>query len=371
VFSDLIQDRTRLHYVRTPIERLEQAAPFMYYDTNPYAVNIDGQVVWMVNGLSTSDRYPYSQFEDLGDKSDERSIFPRSIKRVNYVEDSVKATVNAFDGQIKLYRISDAPVISTWASIYPELFTEVEDMPVAVKRQVTYPVHLFHLQFDDLYIYYHMADPMYFFNLEDMWDDADEVLGPVLSSGKAITFSIEPYPLILPTGGFLPESVRDTQYSMVMLFTPEKAPNLRAIPIVYQDWEDYGKKVVLQIPKGHYSMGPEQVDAVIDQDPKISQQLSWWNRQGMEVIRGHTVLLPIGNEVVYVEPIFLRSEQSAVSQLKKVAVVFRDKVALGDTLEEGLRNVMALHRSQPLNLAVIPDQTLPTNNQNSSIQQSQ
>jgi len=349
LFSDLIKDDTRVHYMRTPLQRLEQVAPFLYLDTNPYAVVADGRLTWIVNGLSTSDRYPYSMRGELGDKSDERTPFPHPTRWINYVEDSVKATVDAFDGRIRLYRISDQPVISTWAAVYPELFAPADAMPEDVRRQLTYPVHLFHLQFDDLYIYYHMADPMYFFNLEDMWDDGDEVLGPVLDSGKAITFSIEPYPLLLPSGGLLPQSEEQVQYAMAMVFTPEKALNLRAIPIVYQDWPDYGKKMVLQVPKGTYVMGPEQADAVIDQEPSISQKLSWWNRRGMEVIRGHTIALPLrhagGDEVLYVEPIFLRSEQNPVSQLKKVAVVFRDKVALGDTLADGLREVLALHRS--------------------------
>ncbi|WP_200241406.1 UPF0182 family protein [Thiohalocapsa halophila] len=348
LFSDLIKDNTRVHYIRTPIERLEQVAPFLYFDTNPYAVVADGRLTWIVNALSTSDRYPYSMRGELGDKSDERTAFPRPTRWINYVEDSVKATVDAFDGSIRLYRISDQPVVRTWATVYPELFAAAEAMPEGVRKQLTYPLHLFHLQFDDLYIYYHMADPMYFFNLEDMWDDGDEVLGPVLDSGKAITFSIEPYPLLLETGGALPASAESIQYAMAMVFTPEKALNLRAIPIVYQDWPDYGKKMVLQVPKGTYVMGPEQADAIIDQEPSISQKLSWWNRRGMEVIRGHTILLPLshagGDEVLYVEPIFLRSEQNPVSQMKKVAVVFRDKVALGDTLADGVREVLALHR---------------------------
>ncbi|WP_295539231.1 UPF0182 family protein [uncultured Thiohalocapsa sp.] len=350
LFSDLITDRTRVHYIRTPLDRLEAVAPFLYFDTNPYAVVADGQLTWIVNALSTTDRYPYSMRSELGDKSDERTPFPRPTRWVNYVEDSVKATVNADDGRVQFYQISDQPVIKTWAAVYPELFASVQAMPEGVRSQLTYSVQLFHLQFDDLYIYYHMDDPMYFFNLEDMWDDGDEVLGPVLDSGKAITFSIEPYSLLLPTGGgTLPASEEAVQYAMAMVFTPEKALNLRAIPIVYQDWPDYGKKMVLQVPKGTYVMGPEQADAIIDQEPGISQKLSWWNRRGMEVIRGHTLLLPIshsgGDDVLYVEPIFLRSEQNPVSQLKKVAVVLRGKVALGDTLEDGIREVLALHEN--------------------------
>jgi uncharacterized membrane protein (UPF0182 family) len=211
-----------------------------------------------------------------------------------------------------------------------------------VRKQLTYPTQLLHIQFDDLYIYYHMKDPMYFFNMEDMWDDADEVLGPILDTGKAITFSMEPFACMLDTrDGVLPRANPPIQYSQAMVFTPEKALNLRGIPIVYQDPPDYGKLLVLQVPKGQYVIGPEQADAATDQEPVISQNFSWWNRRGTEVIRGHTTLLLVGKEVLYVEPIFLRSEQNHLPQLKKVVVVMRGKPFMEETLERAVRAAVA------------------------------
>ena len=348
VFSDLIKPNTRVHIIRTPVDRLERVAPFLFYDSNPYAVAADGRITWIVNAMTTTDRYPYSLIEELGDKSDERSPFPRPTRWVNYIEDSVKGTVDAATGKITFYTISDGPVIRAWKKIYPDLFTPGDKMPEAVRRQLTYPIQLLHIQFDDLYIYYHMKDPMYFFNMEDMWDDADEVLGPILDTGKAITFSMEPYPLMLETGnGVLPKANPPVQYSQAMVFTPEKALNLRGIPIVYQDPPDYGKLVVLQVPKGQYVIGPEQADATIDQDPIISQNFSWWNRRGMEVIRGHTSLLMVGKEVLYVEPIFLRSQQNHLPQLKKVVVVFRGRPFMEDTLPEAVRAAIEWHDENP------------------------
>lgn len=343
LFSNLITDRTRIHYYRTPLGRMGRLAPFLYFDSNIYAANVDGRITWMVNALSTSDRYPYSKHETLGDKSDERAWFPTKKRLVNYVEDAVKVTVDATTGKVRLYKIADAPVINTWAEIYPELFANEDEMSAELRAQLTYPVHLLHIQFDDLYNFYHMKDPMYYFNQEDMWDDGDEVLGPIMNEGKAITFSIEPYSLILETGGMLPPSAEPQQFAMMMLFTPEKALNLRAVPIVYQDGEDYGKTAVLRVPKGTYVMGPEQADAAIDQSPAISGRFSWWNRRGTEVIRGHTVGLLVKDELLYVEPIFLRSKQNPVTQLKKVAVVFRGIPAMGDTLEEALDKAIAAH----------------------------
>jgi uncharacterized membrane protein (UPF0182 family) len=147
---------------------------------------------------------------------------------------------------------------------------------------------------------------------------------------------------MIETGnGVLPLANPRVQYSQAMVFTPEKALNLRGIPIVYQDPPDYGKLVVLQVPKGQYVIGPEQADAATDQDPYISQNFSWWNRRGTEVIRGHTTLLMVGKEVLYVEPIFLRSQQNHLPQLKKVIVVMRGKPFMADTLEEAVRDAVA------------------------------
>lgn len=336
VFSSLITPETRVHYFRQPLQRLEHVAPFLYFESNPYATVVNGDITWLVNAVTVSDQYPYSKHEFIGDKSQSRSPQAAETERINYVEDSVKATINAATGQVQLYKIADEPVINTWAKVYPTLFTDGEQMPAEVRQQITYPLQLFHLQFDDLYIYYHMNDPMYFFNMEDMWDDADEVLGPVMDSGKAITFSIEPYNMLIETGGILPESSEKHQFVMTMPYTPEGARNLRAMPMVYQDGEDYGRLFVLMIPKGLFITGPEQADSAIDQDPDISEKISWWNRLGTEVIRGHTSLLLIENELVYVEPLFIRSEQNALTQLKRVLVVVRGKAYMHETLEGAL-----------------------------------
>jgi hypothetical protein len=345
VFSTLITERTRVHYFRTPLERLERIAPFLYYDTDPFAVADGERIVWMVNGLTHTDLYPFSQLQELGDKSDERTPFPRPHVMVNYVRDAVKATVDAYTGAVKLYKFSNEPIVRTWAEIYPDLFTLADEMPPALREQVQYPVQLMHVQFDDAYIYYQMRDPMTFFNMEDMWDDADEVLGPMLDAGKAIRFSMEPYYMVVDTGEEgLPAATPERQFAMAMVFTPENALNLRAIPVVYQDGEDYGRVVSLQVPKGHFFPGPEQADSAIDQEPEIAQRLTWWNRRGLEVIRGHTTALLVDGEVIYVEPIFLRSQQNPVTQLKRVAVVFRGVARMGATLEDALRLAVAAHR---------------------------
>lgn len=337
VFSSIVTKDTRIHIYRQPMNRLDEIAPFLYYESNPHATLVDGNITWLVNAVTVSDQYPYSRHGFIGDKSLSRTPKAIDTKRINYVEDAVKATINATTGEVKFYKISDEPVINTWAAIYPSLFTNGEQMPKEVRQQLTYPLHLFHLLFDDLYIYYHMNDPMYFFNMEDMWDDADEVLGPIMDQGKSITFSMEPYHLLVQTGTLLPAAQEQEQFAMTMPFTPEGARNLRAMPMVYQDGPDYGRLFVLMVPKGMFVLGPEQADAVIDQDPDISEKISWWNRRGTEVIRGHTSALLIEDEVIYVEPIFIRSQQNSVPQLQRVIVVVRGQPYMAETIEKALQ----------------------------------
>jgi uncharacterized protein len=335
-FSGMLTSDTRAHYYRRPLTRLDRIAPFLFFDANTYAVVADDRIKWIVNGITTSDRYPYSRHWDLGDKSADHSPDYRPDRRVNYVRDSVKIVVDAYTGAVNLYQISDEPVAATWANVYPSLFTPGTEMPDQIRSHLTFPSQMFHLQFDNIYYKYHMTDPMTFYNMEDMWDDGDEVKGPILDDGKAITFSIEPRNWIGVTGDVLPASSEATQFISSMVFTNEQAPNLRAVPLVYQDGDDYGRQIVLQVPKGHFYPGPEQADAMIDQDPDASEQIGWWNRQGSEVIRGHTSTLIIGREVIYVEPLFIRSRQSPTTQLKRVSVVFRGHVFQAETLPEAL-----------------------------------
>jgi uncharacterized membrane protein (UPF0182 family) len=340
LFSDLIETDTRVHYFRTPLERIEHVAPFLYVDSDPYAISSDGRMKWMMNGMTTTDKYPYSMMAELGDKSDRRTPTPQPVRDVNYIADSVKVVLDAYTGQMDLYKIKDEPVIDTWANVYPDLFQPQESMPPEIEEQMQYPVQLFHTQFDDLYIYYHMTDPLTFFSFEDAFDDGDEVVGPVLSEGRSITFSIEPYYWLAQTGDDLPASADETQFALSMVFTPEGALNLRSIITAYQEGEDYGKLSMLRVPKGEYFPGPEQADSAIDQDSFISQQIGLWNRRGLEVIRGHTTPLVIDGEVLYVEPLFIRSKQNPVPQMKRVVVVYRGTAGMGRNLEEALLNAM-------------------------------
>jgi hypothetical protein len=347
LFSGLIGPETRVHYFRRPLDRIERITPFLYIDTDPYAVLADGEVVWMLHGMTTSDRYPFSRPEWLGDKSNAQSIDHRLHRRVNYVRDAIKVVIDAYTGQVTLYQIANEPVADTWARIYPGLFTPGTQIPEELRDHLQYSTQMMHIQFDDIYWYYHMDDPMTFFNFEDAWDDADEVLGPIIDTGESISFSIEPRQWILQTGKAFPLAETGIQLGLSLPFTNERALNLRAFATVYQDGADYGRIVVQQIPKGHFVQSPEQADAAIDQDPRISEQISWWNRQGSDVIHGHTSTLIVDNEIIYVAPLFTRSQQNPVPQMKRVIVVFRGQPADGATLEEALfAAVEKVHNAQ-------------------------
>jgi uncharacterized membrane protein (UPF0182 family) len=346
LFSGMISDETRAHYLRVPHERLNAVAPFLYWDNNMHAFAADDRIVWLANGVAHADRYPYAEMWELGDKSDDRSINPNRLRPEpwhNYLEDAVKATIDAYTGQMTFYKIRNQPLIDAWAHVYPTLFVEGSKMPKPIRSQITYPVSMFHVQFDDVYVMYTMKNPMTFYNYEDPWDDGDEVVGSVLEGGKAITFSIEPYQWLAETGSGtpFPEAEERVQFMTSMVFTVEKAYNLRALVNVYQDGKDYGRIVVLQVPKGYYVIGPQQADAAIDQDPEVSRLFSWWNRKGAEVIRGHTTAMVIDNEVIYVEPTFLRSSQEPIPQLKAVGVVLRGEVGYAPTLEAALRQAVS------------------------------
>jgi hypothetical protein len=349
LFSRYIDyEKTRVHIRRTPMIRASSIAPFLFLDSNPYAFIADKKVLWMVNGLTTSKEYPYSFREVLGDKADERAIetFPERI--INYAEDSVKITIDAYSGEVHFYKIADDPIVNTWSRVYHDLFEPISAMPEEVKAQLTYPLQWFHIQFDDIYKRYHQKYPIEFYNVEDLWDDADETIGSIgrglsgFGTGDQLTFSYEGYNILLDPAD-LPEGIEagnpgELKYVMLIPFTPEGARNLRSLIIAFQDPEDYGRLINLRIPQGVFVPGPEQNDAYICNDRPVHQQVTMWIRHASEVIRGGTLLLPIGGDLLYLETVWANSIQNELPQLKIFAVRYHDLITSGTTLEEAILN---------------------------------
>ena len=350
LFSSYIDlAETRVHIRRTPMLRAQSIAPFLFLDSNSYAVVADGKVVWMINALTTSNKYPYAFSEVLGDKADERAVEPFPQRTVNYAEDAVKITMDAYSGEIVFYQMTDDPIVSSWARVYPGLFRRRSTMPDSVKAQMTYPLQWFHVQFDDIYKRYHQTDPIQFYNVEDLWDDADEVLGSLgrglkgFGSTDQSTFSYEGHPMLIDPAD-LPAAVGigspgDPEYCLVMPFTPEGQRNLRSLIVAFQDPDHYGELLSLQVPQGRFVPGPEQIESYIDNDRPVHQQVTMWMRHGSEVIRGHMVVVPVRGDLMYVETIWVNSTQNELPQLKLVAVRYRGRIASGPTLEDAVENL--------------------------------
>ncbi len=185
LFSGFIDpSSTRAHLFRTPVQRISAIAPFLFLDTNVYAFIADGRIVWMINGLTSTDNYPYAFREVLGDKADERAVEPLPERVVNYAEDAVKITIDAYSGDVRFYKIADDPIVNPWERIYLDLFEPISSMPRDVRSQMTYPLQWFHIQFDDIYKRYHQRKPIGVYNAEDLSDDADEVVGSI---GRGLT----------------------------------------------------------------------------------------------------------------------------------------------------------------------------------------
>lgn len=352
LFSEFIDlDQTRIHLKRSPLERVAGVAPFLFLDdSNIYAVVAGDRIMWLVNGLTATANYPYSLREELGDKATDRASealqFPTRI--ANWVEDSVKVTVDAFSGEVRFYKIADDPIVDAWETIYPDLFVSGDTMPDSVRAHLTYPLQWFHVQFDDVYKRYHQRNYIEFYNLEDLWDDADEVLGPIgvgltaFGTQDESTFSYEGDHMLLaaadlPNDGTPLWQEDELQFARVMPFTPEGARNLRALNIALQDPGHYGELYSLRVPQGKFVLGPEQADAVIDADARVNQQLTLWVRHGAQVMAGHTLLVPVAGDVVYIQPIWVKSTQNAIPQIRLFAVVYRDRVTMAPALGDAIR----------------------------------
>lgn len=348
LFSRFIDhEKTRVHLYRAPVQRARQIAPFLFLDTNVYAFVANGRMLWMVNALTTTSNYPYSFREVLGDKADERAVDNVPERIINYAEDSVKITIDAYSGDVHFYKIADDPIITAWERIYPGLFEPASAMPAAVTEQLTYPLQWFHIQFDDIYKRYHQQHPIEFYNVEDLWDDADEVVGSIgrglieFGTTDQMTFSYEGYnilldPADLPAGAAV-GAPGDLQFAMLMPFTPEGARNLRSLVLAFQDPGNYGRLLNLRVPQGVFVAGPEQADTLIDDDAQVNQQITLWVRHGSEVVRGHTLLLPVAGDLVYIEPLWIVSLQNELPQIKLVSVVYRGRTTMATSLDQAIR----------------------------------
>jgi uncharacterized membrane protein (UPF0182 family) len=312
LLSGYLQPESRIMIYRRVLERAETLAPFLSFDNHPYLVIAgDGSLQWIVDAYTTSGQYPYSEpTSGLG----------------NYVRNSVKITVNAYDGRTRFY-VSDLsdPVIRTYQRIFPGVFQPLSEMPPDLRAHIRYPQDLFAIQAAK-YAVYHMTDPSVFYSKEDLWRVATRTV-----NGTSTPMS--PYYAVMK----LPEVGNTEEFILMVPFTPARKNNMIAWMAARCDGADYGKVLVFTFSKEKLIYGPEQIQSRVNQSPAISQQLTLWNQGGSRVIRGTLLVVPVQNAVLYVEPLYLAAEGgSSLPQLKRVIVAYSDHVVMEPSLEEAL-----------------------------------
>ncbi|MDA0269467.1 MAG: UPF0182 family protein [Chloroflexi bacterium] len=324
LISGQINSDSRLLWRRNIVERVSGVAPFLIIDSDPYAVVLDERIHWFMTGYTVSSSFPYSQ----------------PSAGVNYIRDAVKITVDAQTGDMVFYLIAENdPVATTWAKIFPDLFTPNSEMPDEVRRHLRYPEDIFKIQ-SQLYLRYHITNPDVFFIGEDVWNIPTERVG-------SLDVIVEPYYVTLT----LPEEEdgvaldEDIEFVLIMPFTPRNRQNTVAWLAGRSDGEHYGAMRAYRFPTDTLVYGPAQIEARIDQNPGISQQFSLWNQSGSEVIRGNLLMIPVGSSFLFVEPIYLQAENSRLPELVRVIVANGNALAMERTLPHALDVVMGRRAS--------------------------
>jgi len=314
LLSNDLTDESRIMMHRAVARRVRQIAPFFRYDRDPYLViGDDGRMIWLLDGYTTTDRYPYSDpVAGMG----------------NYIRNSVKVAIDAYDGSVSFYLADPTdPIVRAYASAFPTLLKPIEQMPEGLRRHIRYPEDLFAIQARK-YATYHMLDPQVFYNKEDLWAVPRRTI-------EGRDRDMEPYFTIMRLPGEQKE-----EFMLLTLFNPARRDNMIAWMAGRSDPPNYGRLIVYNFPKQKLVYGPRQIDARIDQDPIISQQLSLWNQRGSSVIRGSLLAIPIDQSLIYVQPLYLAaSEQGALPELRRVIVAYGNQIAMEQTLEQSLSRI--------------------------------
>jgi hypothetical protein len=329
--SNDITRESRILYHRQIQERVKKIAPFITFDRDAYLVIAEGgRLFWIIDGYTTSNRYPYS--EPTG-------------RLGNYIRNSVKAVVDAYDGTVSFYLSNpEDPIILAYAKIFPSLLKLLDAMPASLRAHIRYPQDLFTVQ-ARIYATYHMQDPQVFYNKEDLLsiprqagEQQDPDIGRMMAqvAVRETDREIAPYYTIMR----LPDEKKE-EFVLLLPFTPNKKDNMRAWLAARSDPPNYGKLIALDFPKAKLVYGPKQIDARIDQDAFISQQLSLWSQRGSQVIRGSLLAIPIEKSLLYVQPLYLAAEKGSLPELKRVIVAFGNQIAMEENLELALQRIFS------------------------------
>jgi uncharacterized membrane protein (UPF0182 family) len=351
LFTTYLGPESRIMFNRRINRRVNAIAPFLAYDTDPYMVVSGGRLFWIQDAYTISNMYPYSK----------RSKSRFMIKRLNYIRNSVKVVIDAYNGDVTYYMIDEKdPILKTYLKIFPNLFKSFTEMPADLKKHIRYPNDLFEIQVNT-YTTYHMQDVQVFYNQEDLWEPPDEMYGDNRQKMK-------PYYIIIK----LPEGEKE-EFLLMLPFTPSKKDNMIGWLAARSDLPHYGNLLVYKLSKEKLVYGPMQIEARIDQQTEISRELSLWDQRGSRVIRGNLLAIPVSDAFIYVEPIYLQAKQeqtqtplasapqsggksqkqqatrparpgkertAALPELKRVIVALGNRVAMEETLDQALSRVL-------------------------------
>lgn len=315
--SSNINPDSRIVMYRNIMERVNKIAPFIEYDEDPYIVlnQDDGKLYWIIDGYTVTDKYPYSQ-----PFSEETNI--------NYIRNSVKVVIDAYNGTTKYYVFDQYdPIVQTYKKIFPDLFIDGSEMPQGLLNHVRYPQTLFDIQ-SEVYRIYHVDNPMVFYNEEDLWDIA-------LEKYMSEELQVESNYVMFK----LPDE-DNVEFLLTVPYTPRTKPNMTSFFVARNDGENYGKLFLYKFPKGITVDGPMMVESRIDQNTDISEEFTLWSQQGSRVLRGNMVIVPIESSLLYVEPIYLESDsENSLPEMKRVVVSFGDKIVMRESLKGALEDI--------------------------------
>jgi len=337
-FSDDVDKDSQLLMRRNVRDRVSALAPFLTYDSDPYIVlGDDGRLSWIMDAFTVSDSYPYSSHYHL-----DRDL-------INYMRNSVKVIIDAYDGTTTFYVFdTEDPIITAYRRIFPSLFKDAAMMPPGLRNHIRYPELLLKLQ-AEVYGLYHMTDPGAFYNREDLWTVATEV--GMSEGGQQVTQMMQPNFVLMKLPG-----ETGVEFVEILPFTPANRNNLIGWIAGRSDGAQYGTSVVYNFPKTRLVDGPLQIEARIDQNAQLSGQLTLWNQQGSHVRRGALLVIPCGRALLYAEPIYLQAERSPMPELRLVVLAVQDRLAYGPTFESAMS---ALFGGAASSLSAAPGSAAP------------
>jgi uncharacterized membrane protein (UPF0182 family) len=333
LISGLIDEDSRMLINLDLPTRVSKIAPFLQYDQDAYAAVVDGRVVWIWDAYTTSDRFPYSELSDMSTLTAQVTSTGAVVGNdqlpasANYIRNSVKVAVDAYDGTTTFYAVDEQdPIIRAWGRVFPDLFTPVSEAPLTLQEHFRYPEDLFRIQ-TDTYANYHVTDPVQFYAKGDFWSIPQVSIDPTVGS-----VPLEPYYLLLPLPG-----EEEARFILFTPFTPANRPNMVAWMAANSDPEGYGDLTSFQFG-GRNVIGPGQAAVLMHQDPDVSRETSLLDQRGSNVIYGDLLVIPVGQGFVYVQPLYLESEQSGqgIPEMKRVIVVNGQDVLMRNTLDEAL-----------------------------------